>query len=373
MNDDKTKCKCNNIERTPQHFNMKSRKHGGDCYRNRIDYDFSINVNPLGMPQASIEAACQGIRLSGRYPDEKGEALCKALAKKEGVAKENILLGNGAAELIYALCHSLRPQKALAPAPCFMEYESAILAAGGKMTYYPLAEEKDFDLEEGFLSAITEETEIVFLCNPGNPTGRLIEQQLLWKIALKCEKMGIWLCVDECFLPFMRAEKELSMIGKQQLSHLVVLRAFTKVYGMPGLRLGYACLSSKMLLDKMKASMQPWNTSVPAQMAGIAALQEDESYLEKTRKLIDEEKKYLLNELSKGLAEKVIPSEANFILFKGRADLQKLLLKEKVLIRDCSNFENLAEGYFRIGIRTHEENVELIRRWKEAVRWQNPL
>lgn len=361
------------MERIKRHFSMKSKNHGGDCYRNRIDYDFSINVNPLGMPQASIEAACQGIRLSGRYPDEKGEALCKALAKKEGVAKENILLGNGAAELIYALCHSLRPQKALAPAPCFMEYESAILAAGGKMTYYPLAEEKDFDLEEGFLSAITEETEIVFLCSPGNPTGRLIEQQLLWKIALKCERMGIWLCVDECFLPFMRAEKELSMIGKQQLSHLVVLRAFTKVYGMPGLRLGYACLSSKMLLDKMKASMQPWNTSVPAQMAGIAALQEDESYLEKTRKLIDEEKKYLLNELSKGLAEKVIPSEANFILFKGRADLQKLLLKEKVLIRDCSNFENLAEGYFRIGIRTHEENAELIRRWKEAVRWQNPL
>ena len=366
--------KCNNIERTPQHFNMKSRNHGGDCYRNKIEYDFSININPFGMPRASMEAACQGIRLSGRYPDERGEALRKALARKEGVSEENILLGNGAAELIYALCHSLRPKKALAPAPCFMEYESATLAAGGKMTYYPLAEENGFNLDEGFLSAITEETEVVFLCNPGNPTGRLTEQQLLSEIALKCEKMGIWLCVDECFLPFLRAEKELTMLGKlQQLSHLVVLRAFTKVYGMPGLRLGYACLSSGELLDKMKASMQPWNTSVPAQMAGIAALQEDESYLEKTRRLIDEEKKYLVNELSEGLAEKVIPSEANFILFKSRVDLQECLLKEKILIRDCSNFENLMEGYFRIGIRTHEENAELIRRWKEAVRWQNPL
>ncbi len=287
------------MERIMRHFSMKGKMHGGDCYRNIIDYDFSININPLGMPQASIEAACQGIRLSGRYPDERGEALCKAIAKKEGISEENILPGNGAAELIYALCYSLRPKKALAPAPCFMEYESATLAAGGKMTYYPLTEENGFHLDEGFLSAITEETEIIFLCNPGNPTGRLIEQQLLWKIALKCEKMGIWLCVDECFLPFLRAEKELTMLGKlQQLSHLVVLRAFTKVYGMPGLRLGYACLSGKTLLKKMKASMQPWNTSVPAQMAGIAALQEDESYLEKTRRMIDEEKKYLLNELS---------------------------------------------------------------------------
>lgn len=352
---------------------MESNVHGGDCYRNQIEYDFSININPLGMPRASYEAACEGVLLSDRYPDDLGEKLCLALAKKEGISRENILLGNGAAELIYALCYSLKPKKALAPAPCFQEYERAVAAAGGKMVSYPLKEENDFRLGREFLSAITKETELVFLCNPNNPTGMLIDQELLLEIAVKCEQAGTWLCVDECFLPFLAKEHEYTMLGKlQQFPHLIVLRAFTKVYGMPGLRLGYACSANGELLKKMKCAMQPWNTSIPAQMAGVAALKDDKNYLEETRNLIAKEREYLTGEMAGELAEKVYPSEADFIFFKSRKDLQQLLLKEKILIRDCSNFENLTEGFFRIGIRTHEENQELIRRWKGIFKWQNP-
>lgn len=344
---------------------MKKNVHGGDCYRNQIEYDFSININPLGMPRECLEAAFWGICLSGRYPDDTGEELCMAIARKEGIKRENILLGNGAAELIYALCYCLRPGKALVAAPCFQEYENALLAAGGKMVYYPLKEENDFRLEEGFLSAITREMEIVFLCNPCNPTGLLIDQELLYKIALKCEQTGAWLCVDECFLPFLKRERKLSLLEKlQEFPHLIVLRAFTKIYGMPGLRLGYACSGNHKLLEKMRCTLQPWNTSIPAQMAGVAALRADEAYLEETRTLIEEERKYLMGMLPGELAQKVYPSEANFILFKSRKDLQRLLLEKKILIRDCSNFENLSEGFFRIGIRTHEENQELIHRWK---------
>lgn len=347
---------------------MNKNVHGGDCYRNQIEYDFSINVNPLGMPAGCFQAACEGIRLSDRYPDDRGEELCMALAGKEGIPGENILIGNGAAELIYALCYSLRPKKALAVAPCFQEYENALCAAGGKMIYYPLKEENDFRLDEGFLSAITGEAKLVFLCNPGNPTGMLIDQGLLMEVASKCEQTDVWLCVDECFLPFLKKERELTVLEKlQQFPHLVALRAFTKIYGMPGLRLGYACSGSLKLLEKMKSAMQPWNTSIPAQMAGLAALKNDEKYLEETRRLIGKEREYLTGELAKGLAEKVYPSETNFILFKSRKDLRQLLLKEKILIRDCSNFENLSEGFFRIGIRTHQENQELIRRWKGAL------
>lgn len=344
---------------------MKSNVHGGDCYRNQIDYDFSINTNPLGMSRESFKAACQGIWLSERYPDERGEELCLAIAKRERISRGNILLGNGAAELIYTLCYCLRPKEALAPAPCFQEYERALLSAGGKMVYDPLREENDFCLERGFLSAITKETELVFLCNPNNPTGMLIDQELLLEIAAKCEQNGIWLCVDECFLPFLKKEREYTMLGKlRQFPHLIVLRAFTKVYGMPGLRLGYAASANRKLIKKMKCAMQPWNTSVPAQLAGAAAIKDDETYLEKTRDLIVREREYLATELAGGLVQKVYPSEANFLLFKSRKDLQQLLLKEKILIRDCSNFENLEKGFFRIGVRTHEENQELIRRWK---------
>lgn len=347
---------------------MNKNGHGGDCYRNQIEYDFSININPLGMPVGCFQAACEGISLSGRYPDECGEELCLALAGKEGISRENILLGNGAAELIYALCYSLRPGKALAAAPCFGEYERALCASGGKMIYYPLKEENDFRLEKEFLSAITGEAGLVFLCNPGNPTGMLIDQELLMETALKCEQKNVWMCVDECFLPFLEKERELTMLGRlEQFPHLIVLRAFTKIYGMPGLRLGYACSGNLKLLEKMKNAMQPWNTSIPAQMAGLAAISDDEKYLEEARRLIYREREYLTGELSKELAEKVYASQANFLLFKSRKDLQRLLLKEKILIRDCSNFENLSEGFFRIGVRTHQENQELLRRWKRAL------
>lgn len=151
---------------------MNKYKHGGDCYRNQIDYDFSVSINPLGIPKAGYLAACESAMHLERYPDDKGEALCLALAGKEGILPENILLGNGETELIYALCHYVRPKKALASSPCFEEYGRAVQAAGGEMIYDPLKESSDFCLDEDFLSVIGKETELVFLCNPGNPAGR---------------------------------------------------------------------------------------------------------------------------------------------------------------------------------------------------------
>lgn len=370
--------------------------HGGDVYRNPVEYDFSVNINPLGMPPKSLEAAQNALLLCGRYPDWQGEALCKALAQAEGVKPEQIILGNGAAELIYALCFflyhrkfrqasaegkmitcgagrkeenppALRLRKGLVTAPSFGEYEAALTAAGGQVTFWNRREENAFRLEADFLKAVTQETGILFLCNPNNPTGSLIDHKLLLEIAQKCEETGTCFCLDECFLPFLEQERELSLKGAlKQFPHLIILRAFTKIYGMPGLRLGYAMTADEDLLHGMRSCMQPWNTSVPAQAAGIEALW-DRGYLERTRRLIAEEREYLTGELKAGLAERVYPSDADFIFFRSRPDLRELLLEEKVLIRACSNYRNLTEGYFRIGIRTHEENQELIRRWRRKV------
>lgn len=344
--------------------------HGGDIYRNHAEYDFSVNVNPLGMPEGSIKAAQEGILLSGRYPDYKGEALCREIAAAEGVEESQILLGNGAAELIYALCNALRPGRGLMCAPSFQEYEAAVVQSGGEAVFWELSEEKNFRLQNGFLSAITESTDLVFLCNPNNPTGSLLEKTLLLEAAARCEETGTYLCVDECFLPFLEREEEFTM--KRELGrfpHLMILRAFTKIYGMPGLRLGYALSADQVLLERIKNTLQPWNTSVPAQMAGMAAIR-DEEYVKRTRKLIAEEKEYLIRELSDGLAEKVYDSSANYIFFKSRTDLKEILLGQGILIRSCGNYRNLTGEYFRIGIRTHEENEELIRRWRKTV-WQS--
>ena len=342
--------------------------HGGDIYRKSVEYDFSVNINPLGMPEKSLEAAQRAMLLCGSYPDWQGEALRRAIAEKEGVLAEQVILGNGAAELIYALCFGLGQVRGLILAPSFGEYEAALLAAGGVPAFWDLREEKDFRLEEDILGVVTEDVGLLFLCNPNNPTGSLVERELLCKIAQRCEETNTYLCVDECFLPFCGREAELSMRGLLGcFPHMVILRAFTKIYGMPGLRLGYAMSANEGLLLRMRSAVQPWNTSIPAQEAGMEALK-DWEYLERTGRLIDSEREYLKKELAAGLTERIYPSGANYFLFRSRKDLKELLLKERVLIRSCANYRNLTEGYFRIGIRTHEENRELIRRWRRAVK-----
>lgn len=343
--------------------------HGGDVYRNTIQYDFSVNINPLGMPPGCMEAAKQGVELCARYPDWRGEELCRALAAAEGVREEQVLLGNGAAELLYALMFHLRPGKVLLPVPSFGEYEAAAASSGGQCDFWRLREELDFCLEETFLNAITGAVNMVILCNPNNPTGVSADRNVLLRIAGKCEETGTWLCVDECFLPFTGRERELTLKSSlEHFPHLVVLRAFTKIYGMPGLRLGYAMAADKGLLAGVRRCLQPWNTSIPAQAAGLQALKA-RGFVEQTVKLVREERAFLRRELGdmpSGLVEKVYPSEANFLLLRGRTDLYQRMLEQGVLIRDCGNYRGLTEekdsarGYFRIAVRTHRENQTLL-------------
>ncbi|MCM1191083.1 MAG: aminotransferase class I/II-fold pyridoxal phosphate-dependent enzyme [Butyrivibrio sp.] len=341
--------------------------HGGDIYRNKVMYDFSVNVNPLGMPERCMEAAKRGVELCTRYPDWKGEKLCRAIAAAEGVSEEQVVPGNGAAELLYALLFYLRPGKALVLAPSFGEYEAAVTASGGECRFRKLREEEDFRLGEDFPDEISEGTGMVILCNPNNPTGAVIEKELLLRIAGKCEDAGTWLCVDECFLPFTEREEELTMKHcLEKFSHLIVLRAFTKIYGMPGLRLGYAMAAGSVPAG-IRRCMQPWNTSLPAQMAGLEALQ-SRGFIADTVKLVRKERCFLCRELADmpgENVEKVYPSEANFLLLRGRVDLYQRMLERGFLIRDCGNYRGLereadsTRGYFRIAVRTHAENRAL--------------
>lgn len=344
-------------------------QHGGDIYRTPIQYDFSISVNPLGMPKPSLQAAREALHLCHCYPDYQGEKLRLALSEVESLPPEWILLGNGAAELIYALCHAMRPKNALLTAPAFQEYEAAIGSAGGSSVFWNLKESENFCLKEDFLSAITKENDLLFICNPNNPTGSIMEWELLIQIAEKCKKTNTILCIDECFLPFMPKEKEAELTMKKALCdfpQLIVLRAFTKIYAMAGLRLGYVLSANERLLEQIRQCIQPWNTSLPAQRAGEAALG-CADYLKQTRLLLKQEKEYLLREIQDGLAEKIYPPGANFIFFKSRKDLKEKLLRKKILIRDCGNFHGLSKGYFRIGIRSHEENFRLISSWREIM------
>lgn len=336
---------------------MRTHKHGGDIYREGVRVDFSANINPLGPPEGVRRAACESLSKMECYPDVECTSLREALAQKEGVSRGHLIFGNGAAELIFALAMGLRPKKALLTAPSFAEYEQALGAAGCDCAYYNRRD--GFQVGEDFLEQITEELDLVILCNPNNPTGDLLEKEFLKEALDRCARHQTVLAVDECFLGFLERPEDYSLKEYiENCPNLFLLNAFTKLYAMPGLRLGYGMCSDERLLAKMHGVMQPWNVSIPAQAAGEAALRED-SYVKRTRELIGRERKYLGEELS-AMGLRVYPGTVNFLFFEGPVHLAESLRKLGFLIRDCSNYRGLRKGYFRIAVRTRKENDGLL-------------
>ncbi|HHV13676.1 MAG TPA: aminotransferase class I/II-fold pyridoxal phosphate-dependent enzyme [Clostridiales bacterium] len=348
-------------------------KHGGDIYQREALIDFSANINLLGIPEGVAEAACKGVRLSASYPDVECRELRKEIARSAKVPMEQVICGNGAADIIYSLVLALKPKKALLPVPSFYEYEKALRVVDCGLEYFLLREEDDFLLREDFLDAIREDIDIIFLCNPNNPTGSLTEKKLMERIIQKCEELSIWLLVDECFLDFVEEGRSYSVLEQiGEAKHLMLLKAFTKLYAMPGLRLGYGICSNREFLLRMKEAAQPWNVSIPAQLAGVAALKET-GYVTASLELVKQERAYLSGELMK-LGFQIYCPKANYIFFRGTPGLASFCLERGILIRDCSNYRGLEEGYYRIAVKKHEENVQLVKILGEAVSlWQKRL
>lgn len=332
--------------------------HGGDIYTDNIRLDFSSSVNPLGTPPAVLQALRDAVPMSIHYPDPYCRKALAAISAYEGVPEGNILLGNGAAELIYAFCSVSAPRKALIPIPAFSEYESALQTVGCEVLYHPLRPERGFLPDASILEAIRNSMPgAVFLCHPNNPSGRLIPADLLDEIITLCEVSGIHLFLDACFLDLSGTTSNLNSLIDTH-PHLFILKALTKSFAIPGVRVGYGLSADRELLAAMGRSVQPWNVSVFAQAAIPAALQETE-WLKESRRLIEKERGYLTDALT-GLGFSVCPSNTNFILFQGPEGLDFVLRKQGIAIRNCANFPGLDPGWYRIAVRIHEENETLL-------------
>ena len=345
---------------------MSMHVHGGDIYHYDKCVDFSTNCNPLGTPEGIKEAVRSCLDQLHNYPEVGYEPLKKAIGDYEGVDPSWVICGNGAAELIFSICRAQKPRRALVTAPTFAEYEQALESVGCQVEHFFLAEEDGFRVGREFLDRLDERPDMVFLCNPNNPTGILMDRGFLMKILEKCADSGILLVVDECFLDFVEEpEKYTLKSALHSCGKLFLLKAFTKRYAMAGLRLGYGLCSDPSLLERMTAQNQPWNISTVAQAAGLAALKETD-YVEAGRQLIFREAGYLKEGLS-NLGLLVFPSETNYIFFKGPTNLFEACVGKNVLIRDCSNYPGLAKGYYRIAVRTHGENERLLQALEEIL------
>lgn len=336
-------------------------EHGGDIYDKEIQYDFSVNINPLGTPDSVRQAIIDSAKDICNYPDPCCRELKRVIAEYEGVPDSCVLCGNGAAELIYSFCAALRPDTALELAPTFSEYSKAAEIAGCNVERFFLSEKDNFILKEDFLTLIkSKHYDIIFLCNPNNPTGCLIEPALLEEILRVCAQKNTKLFLDECFLE-LSDDGGINSMKKNLLKYpnLFILKAFTKNFGMAGLRLGYCLCSDKNLLETMAKTTQVWNVSTPAQKAGCAALKEKD-FLSKAKTIIFQERVMLAEELKK-LGLWVCESKANYILFYSQKKIDDSLLDKGILIRDCSNYCGLGSGWYRIAVRLHDENVFLVR------------
>ncbi|ABX41489.1 pyridoxal phosphate-dependent aminotransferase [Lachnoclostridium phytofermentans] len=351
--------------------------HGGDVYRHKIRLDYSANLNPFGTPPFVKEAIIKASECLYQYPDPYCEELRQAISLKEEVPMEYIICGNGAAELIYSYAAATKPGKVLIVAPTFCEYEQSLYYQETEVNYYYLNEEKGFMLSEDILDKINREYDTIYLCNPNNPTGKCIPYALFQKILIKSRMLGIKLFVDECFLEWVNGA--ISLVGEcKEYTNLFILKAFTKSYGMAGVRLGYAICSNQELLHRMSEGSQTWNISTCAQLAGIAACKCEE-FFQQAKTHIEVERSRIINYFKesnikgsniegsniKGSIIKVIDGEANFLLLKSDINLYDELLERGIIIRDCSNFNGLSKGYYRIAIKTKEENDLLLEAFAE--------
>lgn len=319
--------------------------------------DFSSNVNPLGFP--SVVKKSLNLTKISIYPDHDSTKLKQKLAKYLKIPIDYITVGNGATEIIYDFCRAtINRTQVLIAVPTFSEYESASRLCGAKPQFF-ISMDLTADLEK-FMQKIPRNG-LVFLCNPNNPTGKLIPKRIILQIIKSAKAKSTTVFVDECFMELAMPQNQSIIDLVPRFENLFVLRSLTKSFGLAGLRLGYG-VGNKALVSILGRIKIPWSVNGLAQEAGIVAL-DYEAFLAKTQRLIKKESKFLIDSISRMDGFSCYDTDTNFILIKTRQSskiLQKKLLHQNILVRDCSNFRGLDSHHIRIAVRTHKENQKLV-------------
>lgn len=358
---------------------MTVSSHSEDIYRlaeklntqERKIIDFSTSVNPLGVSKKIKAEIRRHLKYLHNYPDATAKRLKRHLAQYHGIDAELIICGNGSTELIYLITRALKPQKVLIPVPTFPEYERAVSVSQTvehktEMKYLLLKEENGFEIRpDEFIAAMMElgqgSSAIAFLCNPNDPTGRLLKKKDVLRIIEASRDLKCYLVVDEAFIDFCPEDTVINEV--QNCPYLIVLRSMTKFYALSGLRIGYGVFP-KGLIETLNGYKEPWTLNSLAQRAAVVAIK-DKVYRKETFRLMSEEKRFLEKSF-KGLEIEFFPSDANFYLLKmhNAREIYEKLKRKYILLKDCSNFKGLDGKYLRVAIKSHRENSILIKELK---------
>ena len=381
--------------------------HGGNIYKIFREknikeiLDYSSNINPYGIPESLKKRITENLEILERYPDPDYIELRQKLAHLNKVDVSNIILGNGATEIIFLFMEVINPQKVLIVSPTFREYERAAKATERvedssilgdsdkkeydeksfgkqkiKIEYFELKENNDFKLNINNLkNELEKKYGLLIMCNPNNPTGKFLKLSETEEILKECNKYNTKLFIDEAFIDFLEDGMKESIINtKENKQNLFVTRAFTKFFAIPGLRLGYGIYFDKKLEKRISEKKEPWSVNNIAEMAGLTVL-DDTKYIEETLKWIAEEKTYVYEKLNEINGIKPYKTEVNFITVKIENNfilkglnvkiLRGKMIEKGILIRDASNFKFLDERFFRLAIKNRKNNDRVIETLKK--------
>lgn len=358
---------------------MINRIHGGNIqaylkeknpsFKNRI-IDFSANINPLGLAPKIRKTIIKNLDILIHYPEPESKQLKEQLAYLHNIDSHNLLVGNGSIEFIHLIPKALKVKKALIITPTFSEYEFAVRINQAQPIFVNTSERNDFKIDCLRIKNFIPKVDLVFLCNPNNPTGFVMPLDDILELLDLCKKSDTTLLVDEVFMDFVKDSEKLTMAGEVSKNNpVLVMKSLTKFFAIPGLRLGYL-IGSKNLIRKIAPFLYPWNVNALAQIVACAVFK-DRDYIEKSIQFILKEKEYLFNQLKKIKGLKVYYPSANFVFCKlkdssiqSAEKLNQKLILRGIIIRTCGNFRGLNDRFFRVAVRTREENNRLIRSLK---------
>lgn len=346
-------------------------KHGGDIlsykdlYKGEI-IDFSSNINPMGRPKGLDIELKRAFNDLEKYPDIKYRNLKKEVSGYLKCDTENIVLGNGSMEIIDSIM--VFKDKVTLFYPSFGEYEDRARIHNKKKIKLSLDE--NFKIEIDKLKNNLEEDSLLIIGNPNNPTGLRIEKEkllLIYNIALSKNSI---LVLDEAFFEFSPTDYDsIELFRNYNFENVVIIRAATKFFALPGIRLGYAC-TSKILAEKLTERQMPWSINSMADTAGKYIFNQ-QNYINESKEYIANERMYMIDELEKINEIQAFPTQANFILIKLKKFNGEYLLKELIqqgiLIRTCTSFLGLDDSFIRVAIKSREDNHRLIEALKSIL------
>ncbi len=355
---------------------MSQEGHGGNVWKlareqgiNPADIiDFSANINPLGLPSWFTSLINRELPFIVNYPDPESTSLVEAIAKDQHVEKEQVIVGNGSTEILYAIPKIFAFKKAIIPVPAYIDYKKAVMRTGIDIEIEEifLKEDDGFYPDISLLEKALTRDSIVFICHPNNPTGLLWDIDAIYTVARK--NPSSLFVIDESFGGFVANFKSMT---RYLMENVLVLVSFTKLFAIPGLRLGYA-LGSKKLVSRIRDLMLPWSVNTLAQKVGEAAIK-DKDYVDRTRSYVRQERKRVYEALSRKDIFTVYPGKANFLLVRiddrrlSASTLSQRLINHGIAIRSCKNFTNLDDRFFRIAIKKENENDILLDKIESVV------